>query len=642
MSLRSVEVDQQIVYVEVVATAPTETSNVLAVDQELAYVEFVLPRVEVDQEFAYVEVTATAPSETTNVLAIDQEITYVEVTPGVYTPGTPTSAATSASLKGQADTKSSAPAYTEGGSTSPASYTQAYTSGSVNDQSSVPAYLTGVEGASASISAYLRGVEATSSQPAYTTGHIAVKSSQQAHLTGSTYNKQVNNVASSGQLGINMLAASGALQWVIWSTFAGVIYVNKILNGNVVGEYTYDIVNNGIGSSINAIDAQIDGSGNIHILFVGNAYLRYCLFNTNTNTFGTFEDPGFSAYTTTGLNGSTLSLDSNGIPHIAFRDIKTTGGTQYRQIYYSNRIGGTWATPTRINATTNADYQRPEITHGPSDQIEIAYIGNLGNLEADGQSNHYNGSWGGEQTYSAICNNSSHPYTLIDSDGTVYRYFLDYTNGDIRENGNVIARASASYLNFSVSIQGTNRVLLYIDRATNDLKVMYNNSGGWMDGGTLHTGTIQRVGVMHQYNFDGSPAQTIYYAYQVSSRIWIDFYTIPFGASGSIPAFTQGLLRSSAAAFMEGQAGTNTSSSIPAYLSGPAEVPISTSQAAFIYGQANTSNEVSAYLNGVSADEIHTSKIAYLQGGATSYPFTDDFTGADNDPWSTQWNTSEA
>src|SRR5262249_45486213 len=118
------------------------------------------------------------------------------------------------------------------------------------------------------------------------------------------------------------------------------------------------------------VDCRLNSSTGI----IGIAYqltspleARYITFDTNTDTFGTFETIATvnHAPTLRYLSKVSLALDANGVPHVTF-------GGDNEGLFYSNRIGGAWS--AKFSISSNFDDMHPSLTFGTDGVLHLAWM----------------------------------------------------------------------------------------------------------------------------------------------------------------------------------------------------------------------------------------------------------------------------
>ncbi len=104
-----------------------------------------------------------------------------------------------------------------------------------------------------------------------------------------------------------------------------------------------------------SISVAIDSSDVLHIAYckradgMNAATLRYVQFRAD----GINDDFQNDVELVSNLNYAfslqvSIAIDLNGIPHIVYQVGETNMGTDYRSIYYINKIGGSWQTPVYV------------------------------------------------------------------------------------------------------------------------------------------------------------------------------------------------------------------------------------------------------------------------------------------------------
>jgi hypothetical protein len=183
------------------------------------------------------------------------------------------------------------------------------------------------------------------------------------------------------------------------------------------------------------IACAIDSTDLIHIIWWENGTgLRYCTFNTSTDTYGTPE----TAYSETASQSSTTSvsitIDSNDIPHTAF--IHTFS---LKHLRYTNRIGGSWKTP--IQEANASNMTGVDITINDDDIPQMSYIYNNSNLHVELGNQNDATSF---SLYSGITAISTSVYNMtsivVDKKGNTYVSYLD-TGDDVHVVKHIKAKA---------------------------------------------------------------------------------------------------------------------------------------------------------------------------------------------------------
>jgi hypothetical protein len=139
-----------------------------------------------------------------------------------------------------------------------------------------------------------------------------------------------------------------------------------------------------------AVTVAIDASDNIHIAWhnrSGNDSIKYAVFNTSTNIWGTVEnvdaDLGAPADSGQGDMLLGLSLDADSVPHVVY--LKHDGTR--RRVNYRNRIGGTWSAATVVDDQAFGANDRcwhPSIAHDYEGRIVVVWLIGTFNDSLDG------------------------------------------------------------------------------------------------------------------------------------------------------------------------------------------------------------------------------------------------------------------
>jgi len=285
--------------------------------------------------------------------------------------------------------------------------------------------------------------------------------------------------------------------------------------------------------------AAIDSNDVIHIVLSGTVEATYdVVYTTVTDPLGTpswginEEAYDYSEDAPTSP-GCAISIDSNDKPHILVVDnVKQTGSSQ-DNVYYTEKTGASWASPTQIGTrSTKTDrYVCPFITMRNSDYIEAWYYFDVGAFEMAYKS--WTGSsWTAESLYGVQGNLGKVTAT---SGGTVYRNFEAYSDEEIKENN-----VGAGYYTIDTvgdeyhglldaALSGSNRYIFYIDTGE-DIHLISNDGGGWTDEGDLQVGTYEAVIAGWSYNnlnnrvsidYIYSDGTNVYWGEKVLPRVFV-------------------------------------------------------------------------------------------------------------------------
>lgn len=156
--------------------------------------------------------------------------------------------------------------------------------------------------------------------------------------------------------------------------------------------------------------AALDGSDNIHIAWSARSasnltrYLRYAVFNTGTDTWGSvttilsnldYDDIG------QGDENTAIAIDANGKAHVVFLTTVGSGTLADRRIYYTNNVSGSWAAAARVDSdvsySTNYKAWHPGIAFDTSGRIAVTWLSGTFNDNDNGtvyvRTRETNGTW---------------------------------------------------------------------------------------------------------------------------------------------------------------------------------------------------------------------------------------------------------
>jgi hypothetical protein len=256
------------------------------------------------------------------------------------------------------------------------------------------------------------------------------------------------------------------------------------------------------------IDAAIDSADKIHVM----SFMRYnpAVENPTRDVAYRVYNPGTSSWEgsweevvapenvdTTEIYAAGISLDSNDVPHVIYNSRPKHHGTEYHQVYYINRVGGSWGTPEAVSATPNANYgDQMMISHAPSDAVEVLYY-HEDNDDVCYRRRNTLFVWGTENTYNHTMgqpNQGRQKFGLgVTTGDTVYRYYIDNSQ-NIYENGVDVGwnATLGNWLSGLVAPNGT-RLIFYEGGSPSDIYVRTNSGSGWVNQGSLNDGTAPQA-----------------------------------------------------------------------------------------------------------------------------------------------------
>jgi hypothetical protein len=192
-------------------------------------------------------------------------------------------------------------------------------------------------------------------------------------------------------------------------------------------------------SGAGACAVAVDSSDNLHIIWHdrnSSDAIRYAVFNTSTNLWGTAEavDSDLATPPDSGQGDMLLaiSLDASNVPHVVYLE---SDGTR-RRAAYRNRVGGTWSTTFYYDDNTysgNFRAWQPNIIHDQNERVVVAWIVGTFNDTADGtvyvRTRETNGTWNAgvqvSATSGALTGIDNSTSMLVTADN---RYHITYMN----------------------------------------------------------------------------------------------------------------------------------------------------------------------------------------------------------------------
>ena len=327
-----------------------------------------------------------------------------------------------------------------------------------------------------------------------------------------------------------VLKTSGGRIYVCFTNFAEVV----MYKGNQDGEPTSFAKQDTNGFTENGLQdigcaSAIDGDDNIHTICYtidtshgGVLAIRYAIFNTGTDTWGTVEDVASLDNDSTFTEGLGIAIDVNNDPHVVWKDALTDMGNTIHTWWYANKISG-WSTrlATKLsesgnnlagfacdimiaNPTAAVGADRPIIAiglaTGVSDQINVRY-GNA--LNATGWTEEL------DVTGAIVAGSGSFPRIsmAIDSAGKITIPFNETGTDDLMVVEHLASElwsswatpidvdAGDGYRDPSIATIGLNKFIFAEDVVTNDIRLWKNLNYATIDGdaefGTLDNSVIE-------------------------------------------------------------------------------------------------------------------------------------------------------
>lgn len=286
-----------------------------------------------------------------------------------------------------------------------------------------------------------------------------------------------------------------------------------------------DTANNPDATTYGSMSAAIDSTGIIHIVFMEyiskSDDLEYVTFNTNTGVFAGAAtintDLGGESSSVGGLYTS-IAIDSNNIPHVAYVGVEANAGTVGYVVRYENRIGGAWnGTGVEVEGqTANLDCVFPDIAIDSNNIPVIAYYNDANDDYTAAIGNVNDAASFTLFDVSSMAGSSSgfrYPSIAVDSSGNqhvAYQYEAGVNDWDIRirkhnvgdawstwqaEENVDTSFASTSPGNSGVSlvIKETKRYIFTEDFDVDDIVYYTDASGSWVGPTTIETGTFEKV-----------------------------------------------------------------------------------------------------------------------------------------------------
>lgn len=308
-----------------------------------------------------------------------------------------------------------------------------------------------------------------------------------------------------------IVETSGGVKYAVFRdrSIASYLYIAKNLDTTPVSVFNGHM---GALDTKAAIHAAIDSTDKIHIIishqndFSNSIY--YGVWDTSDDSWAVEGEQiqiygqGFPAFP-----GVAISIDSNDKPHILFVDTVKMQGSNQDNVYYTEKTGPSWANTTQIGerATKTHSYKEPTLTLKGSDDIEAFYYFAL--PDSDPAYRTFTGSWSGETLY-VESSGATIGRVTVAAGGTVYRYHHDAA-ANMDENHVDTGYNLAGPGRIAPSFIGTDRYIFYVDTG-DDIHLISNNGGGWVDEGDLQVGTFDYVIAEWAFNHENQSNEINY------------------------------------------------------------------------------------------------------------------------------------
>jgi len=331
---------------------------------------------------------------------------------------------------------------------------------------------------------------------------------------------------------------------VVWNRITNDIEIYKG-NSSTPSSFTeQDTANNPSASVFGCSSAAIDSTGVIHIVYMSyisdSDDLMYVTYATATDQWGTPAtingDLGVESVTLRNLYTS-IAIDSNDIPHVAYTGWEASAGTNGFVTRYENRIGGAWiGTGVEVEGQTdNKDCRFPSIAINASDIPVIAYLNDDDDDLARATGNDNDATSFTLVDLDASAQSASTTSICVDSDGTVYVAGVDSDATVIVYNDTTQRDTGVVGSHPSLVANGTDIYVFYED-TNNDITYSKSVDGGanWSPNGTtiLQTGTYNTVST--NYKSSATKLDYVFADETASPDIQWDTLVIGGGVSASV------------------------------------------------------------------------------------------------------------
>lgn len=306
-------------------------------------------------------------------------------------------------------------------------------------------------------------------------------------------------------------------------------------------------------SDIIGVHAAIDSNDLVHVVAANdvNSDTRDVAYATITDPDG--GSPSWSSWEAVATYDQpppfshgrvSISIDSNDKPHVCYLDITKFMGTNYNQVYYTEKTGASWSTPVEVSNISDAHWQLAPSSFSlkASNNGEICMFAS--------QDLHVNtltsGSWGTASSLNItativdwsnsggmILDTSAVVRELAQDFGSPYELYVDDTDTGARGYAQSGNRHMAS-----IGADGDDLYVFYIDTGR-DVHLYSNTGSGWTDEGDLNAGTgLDGILVGWSWNNLNNTTSIDYIYYDNFAGVWWDEWTLSSGITITVDQLT--------------------------------------------------------------------------------------------------------
>lgn len=290
------------------------------------------------------------------------------------------------------------------------------------------------------------------------------------------------------------------------------------------------------GGNVDFVRAAIDGNDDVHVIASCDSDqtrgVAYAVCDLTTG-FGSWEGWAYTEGTPGSPNYTScdIAIDSNGYPHVCFTDLVKQAGATHQNVYYSERTGGSWSGVEQVGVRTDKEdyYWRPEMVVCAANDVEV-FMKHYDDSAVKNQVAYRrrNGSWGTESYYTPAGGSYSPGGLLVTTGDVVYRTFTD-TAENIYENdvdtGYDIWNGGYDFPALSTTLVNDSTRYIFYQDASDQIQVIYNSGGGWVDGGVFQQ-FVEWVVSEWAYNFENQAGAINYIFKGVGGYIYYDSLSV--------------------------------------------------------------------------------------------------------------------
>jgi len=258
----------------------------------------------------------------------------------------------------------------------------------------------------------------------------------------------------------------------------------------------------------------IDTNDLIHVAYWDangmSSALRYATFDASTDLWSTDVSVHNIGRGAPSRPDTSIAIDANDVPHIAWVDSVSNMGTAYSSIYYTNKVGGSWNTARQVEgASAQKTCISPSLSIDDNNYPFISYenFSDKDSTDATATSNNPS-SFTLTDRDTGITTDKQGRSTFVLSDGTKGHSYIDtyvkiYEGSTERSTGTTPYQVTITTTLSAVAV-GTDIYVFYINNSSRDVCYDVWDGSSWAGETVLETGTFEAVWAKWSWeaNFD--------------------------------------------------------------------------------------------------------------------------------------------